>query len=318
MHRLFHIGWLDWKTFTLAILGSILVYPVVAKLPAIGWDWYYFFNGNSPVGFTLTSPNSAYPPYARYILALLTWMDWRVSLAYLNSITLVAIALGTWKAGGRYGSILLALLSAPVLMVMWIGHPDGLVLLGVICGIAPLALIKPHVSIWAFLSRKAWAIQAGGFLALSLVLWPGWIFKLRNATLVHEAAFGWAVFGWPVLVVGLVLLAGAGKDIYRLMAAGSFLSPYLMPYHLVLLAPALGNARASHKAAIFFASWLVALGTGMGGQMRWLSLLYPLAVYCLTHSVGGYKKEVSSVVQAALSIRGRFRSKNEGSLGDLS
>lgn len=90
------------------LLGSLIIFPIVYKLPMQGWDWFFFFHANNPIA-NIYSQHSAYPPYAKYIIQLFTWMDWRTSFSLLNSITIMTVALATWKNGGRYWEILLAL-----------------------------------------------------------------------------------------------------------------------------------------------------------------------------------------------------------------
>ncbi|MCD6401192.1 MAG: hypothetical protein J7L73_04610, partial [Anaerolineales bacterium] len=213
------------RLFILIIFGGIILAPIVSLLPMLGLDWLYFFNDPN---FTSTSLTNAYPPFASLFINLLTWMNWRHSLALLNSLTLVTIALATWKNGGKYGSIMLTLMSPAVWFVMWIGHPDALCLLGLITGFIPLALIKPQLTIFSMFSNRKLLIWTILFLIITLVIWPGWIVKLQSATIHHRLAFGWFVTGWPILVIGVLMLLGAGKDPYRLMAAGLLASPYLM------------------------------------------------------------------------------------------
>ena len=55
-------------------------------------------------------------------------MDWRHSLALLGGFSFMAIALGTWRNGGRYGSVLLALLTPDpfVCIVGWTSGRTGI------------------------------------------------------------------------------------------------------------------------------------------------------------------------------------------------
>jgi hypothetical protein len=283
------------KILGMVLLGGLLLSPLVGRLPMLGWDWFYFFNRNNP-NFNIGSPASAYPPFTQPILGLLTWMDWRQSLSILNAITLCALALGTWTQGGRSGSIVLALLCPPVWFLMWSGHPDGLALLGTMTGLIPLALIKPQITGWSLLRSRPLLLWSAVFLAITLVIWPGWPLHLRSATFTHEAAFGWVVTGWPVLLVGIVLLAGAGDDPYRLMAAGSLISPYLMPYNLALLVPSIGKAKGYKKFLIWASSCLMLLGVGLGGWAKYLNLIFPVAAYCLTHSLRDYRTNFMRLV----------------------
>jgi len=286
----------NFRLFILIILGALLLTPLVGRLPMAGWDWYLFFNRNNPT-FNISSPTSAYPPYAHLLIDPLTKLNWRNSLAILNAVTLITVALATWKNGGRYLSILLVLLTPPLWYLMWIGHPDGLCLLGLITGFIPLALIKPQLTIFSMLSRKTLLAWTGFFLIVTLLIWPVWILRVQSATLTHEAAFGWVVTGWPILIVGLVLLAGAGSNPYRLMAAGLLISPYLMPYNLAVLLPIIGRVRGSKKIIVWASVWLTALGVGLGGPARYLNLVFPVVSYWMTHSIRDYLNNVAALIK---------------------
>jgi hypothetical protein len=273
------------KVVAMVALGGVILSPLVNELPMVGWDWYFVFYGSA-------QRMSAYPPYAKWILDTLTWMDWRRSLSLLNAISLMTISIATWRQGGRYGSIVLALLNAPVFFVMWIGHPDVLGLLGVITGFIPLALIKPQVTVWYFLKDRRSQVWLMLFLFASVVVWPLWPLNLRSATITHVAAYGWTVLGWPVALVGVILLLGAGNDPFRLMASGSLISPYIMPYHVAVLVPVLGRIPGAKKIVVWSAMWLMLLGVGIGGKAKYLNLVFPLSAYLLNHSFDGYKNSL--------------------------
>jgi hypothetical protein len=271
-------------TFAMVLFGALLLAPLVNILPMLGFDWYYFFNAGNPQ-HSLNSSLSTYPPFANVILPALTWMYWRHSLAILNSITLVSIAIGTWKQGGRYGSIVLAILNAPVLFLLWIGHPDSISLFGVITGFIPFILVKPPVAIWSIFSNHKLVFWTFVLLLLSIIIWPLWFLNLGKATPMSQPAFGWPVTGWPIAIVGVILLIGSGNNPFRLMAAGTMITPYLLPYHLAILAPGIGHAKGYRKIIIWLAAWLVAVGTGMGHPFSVLSFAFPLAVYFGNYSL---------------------------------
>lgn len=283
------------------LVGSVFIYPLVTKIPLLGWDWFYFFNANNPI-FNIYLKNSAYPPFAVYIIQLFNWMDWRTSLGMLNSISILTIALATWKNGGRYKEIVLAIAAPPLWFLMWIGHPDGLVLFGLITGIIPLILMKPILSIFGLLSDRklfAWSVL---FCAISAIIWPNWISSLQNATISHEVAMGWANLGWPLLVIGFFLIIGAGKDPYQLMAAGCFITPYLMPYHMAIILPAIGKTRGWRQILLWISSWFVFLGTGLPGNGRLLALIFPLVTFCLSESFDMYKANVRRNIDSIRAI----------------
>lgn len=120
--------------------------------------------------------------------------------------------------------------------------------------------------------------------------------KLGLATYGHEAAFGWTETGWIILVLGLILLVGAGNHPYRLMAAGFLVSPYLMPYNLAVLLPVIGSVSGWRKVLIWASTWLTVLGVGLTGPAKYLNLVFPVAAYCLTHTLDDYFVNVSNLV----------------------
>jgi len=198
--------------------------------------------------------------------------------------------------------VVLALATPPIWFLLWIGHPDALALLGLLTGFIPLALIKPQLTIWSLLRTRALACWTVVFLLLSLALWPWWPLSLRHATFTHPAVFGWTVTGWPIALIGIAMLAGAGSDPYRLMAAGCLLTPYLMPYNLALLLPAIGSSRGDRRIVLWATTWLLVLGVGLGGRARYLNLVFPIAAYCLTHSISGYRRNLAQAVHAISAI----------------
>ncbi len=268
------------KTHAMILLGGILLAPLVGQLPMLGWDWFFVYYGHNP------DASRMYPPFARLFIKLFTWMDWRQSLGLLNALTLMTLAVATWQQGRRYSSILLALLTPPVVFLLWIGHADALVLLGALTGIIPLALIKPNITFWSLLRSRAYIAWTAIFIVATLILWPSWPARMLMASLTHEAAFGWIVTGWPVALLGLVLLLGAGNDPYRLMASGALVSPYLMPYHMAVLVPVIGKVHGYRRLLIWGSTWLLVLGVGIGGWAKYLNLVFPNYGICFNAHAG--------------------------------
>jgi hypothetical protein len=284
------------RIFGLILIGGIVLFPLTSRLPLLGWDWYYFFNANHPTD-NIYSPYSPFFPYTKYIIMTLTWMDWRSSLAFLSGLTFMAIAIGTWKYGGRYGSIALALLTPLPLLALWVGHPEGLVLVGLLTSFIPLALVKPQITFWAFLRSKATIFWLVVFMVTIAVIWPSWYTFTTGIRWNHSSSMGWQALGLPVLLTGLVLIAGAGNDPWLLMSAGAFITPDLMPYHMVVLLPAIGRVKGSKKIIVWFTTWLVALALGLGGYFRYTGLLFPLSIYLSLQSREHYQQVINSYIQ---------------------
>jgi hypothetical protein len=49
-------------TLSYVIIGSLIIFPLVSKLPLLGWDWFYFFNANNPT-INIFSTVSSYPAF---------------------------------------------------------------------------------------------------------------------------------------------------------------------------------------------------------------------------------------------------------------
>ena len=103
------------------------------------------------------------------------------SLAVLNSIMLVTVAVATAREANyerrELWVVALALFTPPIFMVMWDGQIDGLALLGLfgLPWLVPFALVRPHLTIWAILSRRNWTLGAVIFGALTLMVWGWWL-----------------------------------------------------------------------------------------------------------------------------------------------
>jgi hypothetical protein len=298
------------RLFGYIIAGGVILTPLLYTQPILGWDWYYFFNqGNKD--FNLYSLTSFYPPFAKIFIPLLTWMPWRTSLAVLSGITLMAVALGTWNAGGRYGSIVLALFTPPVLFLIWNGQPDALTLVGVLTGFIPLILIKPQIAIWSIFRHRKLVYWTGLILLVSFIIWPFWFKSPLQATIYNVPSFGWPLTGWPILVLGILMFIGAGKDPWCLMAAGTLISPYVLSYHLAVLTPAIGESHGYRKIVVWFCAWLVALGTGLGGEWgHLLCFTFPVAIFLCNRSwkdylssVGDYLNDLKRVYAWLSSLR---------------
>jgi hypothetical protein len=184
------------------------------------------------------------------------------------------------------GAATLALLSPPVFILLWVVNIESLALFGSLflpLGL-PLILLKPHVYVWAILSRRKWMIWAAIFGAASLLIWGMWplhVMESVSGRIQHPSAFGWSGVGLPMILIGALLLVFTNADPLRLMAAGSFLSPFLMPQHFVLLLPALGRVRGWKRLGLWAGAWLMAMPVMFGEWMniKYLALGFPLLIW---------------------------------------
>ena len=273
----------DWRSVVAIIAGAVILMPLTYRLPMLGYEWHFYHNGT--IG-------GNYPPYLHPVIRPFTFMeDWRLSYALVAGILLMSVAVVTHREArqdtrsARLGAALLALFSAPVMMLLWVGNVSSLTVFSLAAlpiGI-PLALVQPHITPWAIVSRRQWLIWGAAFGILTLLIWGPWPLRLINVPDVkmeHPIAMGWRRIGWPFLVIGLVMLAFSNLDPLRLMAAGAFLTPYTLQVHLVVLIPALGRVNGWRRVALWLCSWLLFLpGMFATDWSKYLAMVFPLTVW---------------------------------------
>lgn len=239
--------------------------PLTYHPPTLGYDWLRCFRepGN----------HCGQVPWVAGTTEFLAQGDWRSEMAVLNGLTIVTVAVATAREVGSTRDRLLAagmaILSPPVILLVWVGQIDALGVLGLLLmpwGI-PLLLMKPQVLGWAMISRRRWMLITCVFLAASLLIWgwwpPGVVSPLGPSRTESPIDMGWAKAGWHILVLGLIMLMFTNRDPHRLLAVGAFLAPYLQPYHLAVLLPALGRARGWHRWLLWAAAWITGLATAI-------------------------------------------------------
>jgi hypothetical protein len=250
----------------------------------LGWEWPFYASGQI---------DATYPPYLYLALKPLSIWDWRTGVGLLNGPLLMTVAVSTAREALRQGdrrssrlsAAALALLTAPVLMLMWEGHAAPVTLFGLLAlpfGV-PYALIQPHIAPWSLLARRRWTLFAIGFGLLTLAIWGLWplqVIGLASSSIAHPIAMGWSRLGWPVLLVGLLMLLNINADPLRLMAMGAFITPYANAVHFVLLLPAIGRVRGWRRLLLWLGAWLAVLPYGFGSiPAKYAAMLFPLAVW---------------------------------------
>lgn len=253
----------------LFVVLFLLFLPLGFLLPANGFfafDWLHFFGqGNIP---------PFYPPWTIYVVRFLSWPS-------LVSLTLSSFALAAYLRSSHPLSMGLAFLTLPVLWTVFLGQVDGVVLLGVL-GLpllAPLALLKPQISLFAFAARRSYLAALLAVLLLSFLIWGFWPREMFSVWVVHQEGryvddIALGLYGLPIAIPLLWLSRG---DVDMLMLAGSLVSPYLLPYNLIVVMPSI--ARLSPKSALlacllswlpFSANWLGPAGWFLG----WLAVVW--------------------------------------------
>jgi hypothetical protein len=197
--------------------------------------------------------------------------------------------------------------STPIIpMLLWQGNVAGLVLLGFV-GLPlmlPYLLLQPNLAIWAIVARRNWILWAAVFGIATLLIWGLWppeFLQRAVGRATHPIAAGWQILGLPVLLIGLVMLVFTNADPLRLIAVGSFLTPYLMPVHLVVLLPALGRVQGIKRIIIWLCAWLTLLPPMFTTrESKWVMMIFPFVVWWLLRPQPvPVKEESPSIVLSA-------------------
>lgn len=218
------------------------------------------------------------------------WTPWTVVIIrFLNyslvvAITLYSIIVRAYRYNKSPYPMALAILSLPTLWVLYLGNLDGIVLLGLLVlplG-APLALMKPQLSAFALLANKKHIIAGIIWFLISLMIWGLWPLNLLTV-LTPEWKTHWiqdiTLFPWG-LIIAIPLLWFSRGDQDLLMAAGSFATPHLFPYHFVVLMPALARMKIPWMIITWVVSWMPLLANWLGpGAWRFGNLL-GLCIWC--------------------------------------
>lgn len=235
-------------------------------IPADGFfafDWVHFFGiGNIP---------PFYPPWTQWVVSLLSWPT-------LVGLTLATVGFASFQRAQHWVSLICVFLSLPVLWTIFLGQIDGLVLLGILGlpWLAPLALLKPQVAIFSFFARKSYLYSLILTLLVSFLVWGLWPADLFSVWTVHaegrysnDIAIG--LWGLPI---ALILLWCSRGDADMLMLAGTFTTPYLLPYALIVISPAIARLPPLMAVIAGFLSWLPFSANWLGPGGWWLGWLF--------------------------------------------
>lgn len=272
-HRIILFGLL---TIIFSILGLFIPTNGI-----FAFDWLHFFLIKNIPPF--------YPPWTYLVVNFLTW-------PILVGLTMTAVGFASFQRAQHIISLACVFFTLPFLWTLFLGQIDGLVLLGILGlpWLAPLVLIKPQVSIFSFLARKSYLLGLGITLLISFVLWGFWPSKLLMVWTVHaEGRYPNDIaIGWLGLPLSLFLMWYSRGDIDMLMLAGTFTTPYLLPYNLIVVVPAIARLQPRTALIALALSWtpMVANWIGPGGwwfgwlfiTWLWISLAvkrYPYTIF---------------------------------------
>ena len=227
-------------------------YVVGLFLPQ-GFDWVIFF-----------SKGAVSPVWTPWTPVILKFLNWPLVVA----ITLFAIIYRAFRYNRSPWPIALAVLSLPTMWVLYLGNLDGLVLAGLLLlpwGV-PLAAMKPQLAAFALLAKKSSIVAGVVWGVISLAIWGLWPLNFMN-TLTPDWRVEWvqdiSMFPWGIFIaLPLLWLSRGDEDL--LMAAGSFVTPHLFPYHFILLMPSLARMNPIWMVVTWFVSWTPLLANWVG------------------------------------------------------
>ncbi|MEZ4668628.1 MAG: hypothetical protein R3E39_12015 [Anaerolineae bacterium] len=285
----------DWRALLAIIAGTVLYYLPLSRMGFLGHDWLAYFAVQATPSIA-QHPNPSYPPWVLSVtLRPLMELSPFVGLAILNALTISCIVVLTFRYARfawpnapvvAYMGVLFALFSPLPWMMMWLGQVDTTVLLGLVMlpfGV-PLVLGKLHTGLWAVLGSRRDILWAAAWGLISLVIWGFWPLSiLTQVAQQHPIIMGWRSTSPIFLFVGIGLLCVTNRDPLRLMAAGTFISPYMMPYHYLVLLPIFGRVNGWKQVVLWLGSLTFILETGLSTPAtKVLALSFPLLVWLLS------------------------------------
>ncbi len=272
----------------MVVLGALGFGVLLRDVPLLGWDWFHTIRAGGDI-------DTWYPGWTKLLTRPLAILPWRWGLAFSNGLTLAAVAILTYQQRRDRWSTLgavMAVLSPPVLVLLWAGNVDGWALLGFMTlpwGV-PLLLIKPTLGAFALLTRRTWFLAGLIFAAITLLVWGWWPAQsigmhVTGGNLHSSSSMGWYILGWPIGLLGLALLFFTNRrDPWHMMAAGAFVMPYVFPYHFIILLPVIGRWGGLRQLLVWLAAWLLFVSFIMGYDWAWAGYIFPMVVWILIYT----------------------------------
>jgi hypothetical protein len=219
----------DLKVLGIVAVAYVFLLFATSFIP-VGFDWKAYFGAK------------VLPPF---------WMPWTMPVLYLvspqalSSAAILGTALRIYQLRGSMWRFPLALLSLPMLWLLFKSDVDGLALMGLVTlpyGV-PLLLMKPQLGAFALLANRRYFAAGAIWGLISVIFWGLWFTRLQLVG-GPQWHIDWpqdiSVFPWGLLLALPLLWLGRG-DADMLMAAGSFATPHLFPYHFILVMPAISR-----------------------------------------------------------------------------
>ena len=251
---------------------TLLITAIVSFLPPpngfVGFDWVNIFSKTGAPPF--------YPPWTDLVLNILSW-------PLLIGITIGAFTTMTLERAVHPFSAVAAFLCLPLFWTIFLGQLEGISLFGLlfIPWLAPLILIKPQITVFAFLNRKRDLLVLGIFLLISLMIWKLWPAKVFAVESFYgegryQQNIGLGLWGMPI---ALVLLWFSRGDMDLLMLAGSFALYHLIPYNLLPVIPAVARLKPGQAWLCVLFSWLPFASNWIGPMGWWSGWIFVLFLW---------------------------------------
>lgn len=272
-----------WKSIVLGVLLLGFFYCVGLFIPE-GFDWRNFFSQDkiSPI----------WTPWTTLVIKFLNF-------PLLVALTLTGVVLRTYRYSKMPIYSLLAIISLPTLWVLFLGNLDGLVLIGLMLlpwGI-PLVLMKPQLAGFALLAKKSSIVAGIVWGVISLIIWGLWPTRFLTV-LTPQWSAEWqqdiSLFPWGLIIAIPLLWLSRGEE-DMLMAAGSFATPHLFPYHFILLMPSLSKMSWKWTLLCWTLSWSPLLANWFGPSAWHLGNLFALCIW-----VGLYRRTKEKSYRSSL------------------
>ena len=261
---------LTWLLLTAVFTAATCFLP--CQLP-LAFDWLHFFENAHNIP-------AYYPPWTGLVLR---WLPWPL----LIGLTLSTYTIAVVRRARSGASAVSAFITFPLWWCLFLGQIDGLVLLGVmgLPWLTPLALMKPQVACFAILAKRKYLIVAVCFVLLSCLIWGLWPLDMmgyhtgRTGGLGHASYIGLGLRGIPLAILALCLIPGWTKD--KLMVAGTFVTPALIPYQLLLLMPMIASMPWYLAIITAVATWFPMILAGdmySASNRDWLSMWFSVVL----------------------------------------
>lgn len=166
----------------------------------------------------------------------------------------------------------------------------------------PLILIRPQLASFALLARRSWFVVGALWMALSVLIWGWWLPNLLlkiTPELKAAQPQNVSLFPWSIVFV-LPMLRLSRRDPDMLMAAGSLVTPSVIPYCYMVLIPSLARLPLKYAALCWLCSFLP-LTANYFGPTWWLTgNVFPFMIWLgLWHKRRSARPAVEVVWQTA-------------------